>query len=176
MGPRTWAGDWAERLAGAGCSMCANQGLEDNGFGRRILNGSFADVYLQRATPLPGYAVAIWSDGHVAEPFDVSGPAATGYWTDVLSAARAIHAHFEPAKLNFLTLGNAVPHLHTHLLARYLDDPAPGAPLPWELIETAGPMPEELFEEQVRHLRRLLDNPQHGDELGMTEGLLGDDL
>ena len=154
MGPRTWAEDWEARLAGSDCSMCANQGLEDSGYGRRILEGAYADVYLQRVASLPGYAVAIWKDGH----------------------ARAIHAHFGPAKLNFLTLGNAVPHLHTHIQPRYLDDPAPGAPLPWALLETAQPLPEGLFEAQVRALRRLLDNPQHGDELGMTEGLLGDEL
>ena len=135
MGPRTWAEDWEARLAGSDCSMCANQGLEDSGYGRRILEGAYADVYLQRVASLPGYAVAIWKDGHVAEPFDVSATAASRYWTEVLSAARAIHAHFGPAKLNFLTLGNAVPHLHTHIQPRYLDDPAPGAPLPWALLE-----------------------------------------
>jgi hypothetical protein len=27
-------------------------------------------------------------------------------------------------KLNYFTLGNTVPHLHTHVLPRYQDDPA----------------------------------------------------
>jgi hypothetical protein len=34
--------------------------------------------------------------------------------------------------MNYQLLGNSVPHLHVHVVARYLDDPAPGKPLPWE--------------------------------------------
>jgi diadenosine tetraphosphate (Ap4A) HIT family hydrolase len=34
--------------------------------------------------------------------------------------------------MNYQLLGNSVPHLHVHLVPRYLDDPAPGKPLPWE--------------------------------------------
>ncbi len=33
-------------------------------------------------------------------------------------------------KINYQTLGNRTPHLHTHVTPRYEDDPAPGAPLP----------------------------------------------
>ncbi len=156
MGTRTWPEDWEERLGGDGCPMCANQGLEDSGFGRRYLKGRFADVYLQRAAPLAGYSVAIWNDGHVAEPFALDPDAASGYFQEVLDAARALHTHFGPAKLNFLTLGNAVPHLHTHLLPRYLDDVAPGKPLPWDLVSAAGPMPESELDEKVRALRQVV--------------------
>ncbi|CAN3977541.1 hypothetical protein [Kitasatospora purpeofusca] len=46
--------------------MCANRGLEDNGYWLRILKGSHADVYLNRAV-LRGYAVAICSGPHVSE-------------------------------------------------------------------------------------------------------------
>jgi len=33
--------------------------------------------------------------------------------------------------MNYQTLGNAVPHLHTHLVPRFAQDPAPGRPLPF---------------------------------------------
>ena len=32
--------------------------------------------------------------------------------------------------MNYQTLGNTVPHLHTHLLPRFTEDPAPGRPFP----------------------------------------------
>ncbi len=32
-------------------------------------------------------------------------------------------------KMNFQLLGNAVPHLHCHILPRYYGDPAPSPPL-----------------------------------------------
>ena len=33
-------------------------------------------------------------------------------------------------KMNYETLGNSLPHLHTHLVPRYTDDPRPGQPFP----------------------------------------------
>ena len=32
--------------------------------------------------------------------------------------------------MNYETLGNTVPHLHTHLVPRFTEDPAPGRPFP----------------------------------------------
>jgi hypothetical protein len=45
--------------------------------------------------------------------------------------ATALERHYRPVKLNLQMLGNAVPHLHTHLLPRFAADPAPGRPLPF---------------------------------------------
>jgi diadenosine tetraphosphate (Ap4A) HIT family hydrolase len=50
-----------------------------------------------------------------------------------------VQALFDPVKLNYLTLGNTVPHLHTHVLPRYRDDPAPGGPIAWEQIFSPEP-------------------------------------
>jgi len=36
--------------------------------------------------------------------------------------------NYTPAKLNLMTLGNELPHLHTHVVPRYVDDGEPGAP------------------------------------------------
>ncbi|MFL5929545.1 MAG: HIT domain-containing protein [Gaiellaceae bacterium] len=46
---------------------------------------------------------------------------------------RAAH---DPAKLNLQILGNAVPHLHTHVVPRYLDDPEPERPPAFASAET----------------------------------------
>jgi diadenosine tetraphosphate (Ap4A) HIT family hydrolase len=148
-------------MAGAGCSMCANQGLEDNGFGIRILDGDYADAFLQRRTPQPGYVVAIWKHGHVAEITDLDDEAVAGYAVEVARAGGAVQRLLAPAKMNYQTLGNALPHLHTHIIARYLDDPAPGRPLPWELISSAGTLPEEELRAQVDRLRRLIGDQGH---------------
>jgi diadenosine tetraphosphate (Ap4A) HIT family hydrolase len=161
MEPTAWPDDWEARLRGIGCSMCANQGDDDNEFGARFLEGEFADVYLQRATPLPGYSVAVWKVGHVAEATALDDAAASGFWSETLAAARALQTQFSPAKLNFLTLGNAVPHLHTHILPRYLGDPAPGRPLPWDLVSTAPALAEGDFRQQVQGLRTIVGSPHH---------------
>lgn len=53
--------------------------------------------------------------------------------------------------MNYLTLGNAVPHLHTHLIPRYYGDPAPGRPY------LTGPepilLPEPEYEELAAAIR-----------------------
>jgi len=154
-----WPADWADRVAGKGCPMCGSTATDDNGFGFRFLAGEYADVYLQRRTPLAGYAIAIWNHEHIAEVDGLEPARATGYWSDVMRAARAIRAVFEPAKLNYLTLGNSVPHLHTHILPRYIGDPAPGRPLPWDLIESAPLTPADESERHHRELVRLTTAP-----------------
>jgi diadenosine tetraphosphate (Ap4A) HIT family hydrolase len=49
---------------------------------------------------------------------------------EVLNVARALARYYKPLKMNYETLGNTLPHLHTHLLPRFVEDPAPGRPFP----------------------------------------------
>jgi diadenosine tetraphosphate (Ap4A) HIT family hydrolase len=74
----------------------------------------------------------------------------------VLDVGRAVQAIFTPVKLNFLTLGNWVPHLHTHVLPRYHDDPAPGGPIEWTALLSPEPIATETLRAQAAALRRLL--------------------
>ena len=142
---RSWPDDWDERMAGRGCPLCAALGHGDNDYGVHVFTGDFAEVSLERRTRLPGYCVVVWRHGHVAEPTDLDPRQACGYWADVLAVGRAVRAHFDPVKLNYLTLGNTVPHLHTHVVPRYRDDPAPGGPIEWAQIFAPGPVPEPSF-------------------------------
>jgi len=73
-----------------------------------------------------------------------------------LKAARVIEAYYAPAKMNYETLGNGLPHLHTHIMPRHYDDPAPRGPLGFPNNKTPK-QDEETFLEQVRALRALLD-------------------
>ncbi len=157
MAERGWPADWAERKAGKDCPMCAALGKGDNDFGVSVFTGEVAEVRLERRSLLPGYCVVVWRHGHVAEPGDLAPVQASRYWAEVLAAGRAVQARFTPVKLNYLTLGNNVPHLHTHVLPRYQDDPAPGGPIAWEAIFAADPVPEPELHRQAADLRALLE-------------------
>jgi diadenosine tetraphosphate (Ap4A) HIT family hydrolase len=157
MAERGWPADWAERKAGKDCPMCAALGKGDNDFGVSVFTGEVAEVRLERRSRLPGYCVVVWRHGHVAEPGDLAPVQASRYWAEVLAAGRAVQACFTPVKLNYLTLGNSVPHLHTHVLPRYQDDPAPGGPIAWEAIFAADPVPEPELHRQAADLRARLD-------------------
>jgi diadenosine tetraphosphate (Ap4A) HIT family hydrolase len=53
--------------------------------------------------------------------------------------------------MNYDFLGNSLPHLHTHLIPRYADDPKPGWPFPFP--EEKGVIDEEAFRLDVEALR-----------------------
>jgi diadenosine tetraphosphate (Ap4A) HIT family hydrolase len=151
-----WPDDWDERVAGRDCPICAALGRGDNDFWVHVFTGEAAEVHLERRSRLPGYCIAVWRHGHVAEPSDLDPRQAARYWQEVLAVGRAVQARFAPVKLNYLTLGNTVPHLHTHVLPRYPDDPAPGGPIPWEQIFAPEPVAEAELHAQAAGLRALL--------------------
>ena len=69
-------------------------------------------------------------------------------------AARLLRDAFRPHKLNVAALGNLVPQLHLHVIAREENDPAWPAPV-WGRV-AARPYPPEMLVERVRQLRSLL--------------------
>ena len=58
---------------------------------------------------------------------------------------RLLRDVFRPHKLNVAALGNLVPQLHVHLIARFEDDPAWPAPV-WGRVAARPYSPEALVE------------------------------
>ena len=58
--------------------------------------------------------------------------------------------------MNYETLGNSLPHLHTHLVPRFPDDPRPGQPFPLSAQLPAGRIPEPRLLAEAAELRSLL--------------------
>lgn len=135
--------------------MCAEGRPEETAFGVRILTGEVCDAMLQRSAIQRGYTVVIWRGRHVVEPTELSDEEASSYWRETLRVGRALAERFTPVKLNFETHGNTLPHLHTHVMPRYADDPRPGWPFPFP-TEEPPPHDETEFRADVDGLRRLL--------------------
>ena len=150
-----WPSNWADRLAGDGCTMCGKGRPDEDEYGVRIYAGVRSDAYLQRVNLQPGYTLVIWRGRHVAEPTDLGDDEAAEYWLEVLRVARALQEHYRPMKMNYETLGNIEPHLHTHLVPRYEADPAPGKPFPL-LREPAGRIAEADLWRDATALRALV--------------------
>jgi diadenosine tetraphosphate (Ap4A) HIT family hydrolase len=108
---------------------------------------------LQRFAPLPGYTIVVWRGRHVAEPTDLTEEEARVYGVEVLVVARALLEHFHPAQVNYLTLGNQIPHVHTNVVLRYVDDPAPGGLID---LNSPGEVADDELEAQATALRRRL--------------------
>jgi diadenosine tetraphosphate (Ap4A) HIT family hydrolase len=148
-----WPADWADLIRGIGCGMCAGGRPESDRFGVRILEGRWSDAYLQRSDVQRGYTIVIWRGRHVTEPTELDDTEAAGYWSEVHAVARALIAKYQPLKMNYETLGNTLPHLHTHLIPRYRVDPRPGRPFPFTDVEPAGVIPEDRLLAEVAALR-----------------------
>jgi len=60
-------------------------------------------------------------------------------------ATRALRDTFQPYKLNVAALGNLVPQLHVHVIARFENDPAWPSPV-WGRVAARPYTPEALVE------------------------------
>lgn len=135
--------------------MCQGDRPEEDRHGVRVLEGEFSDAYLQRADIQRGYTVVIWRGRHVAEPTQLSAEERVGYWLEVLEVGQAVEALYRPKKMNYMMLGNSLPHLHTHVMPRYEEDPAPGAPFPFPR-EHRPDLPETALHADAERLRVLI--------------------
>jgi len=153
-----WPRNWAELTHGVGCEMCEAGRPDTSRYGIRVHAGRYTDAYLQRADVQRGYTVIIWRGRHVNEPTELDDAEASGYWAEVLTVARALIDVYKPLKMNYETLGNSLPHLHTHLIPRFTDDPRPGQPFPLSAQQPDAKVPETQLSADARALRELLDH------------------
>jgi len=136
--------------------MCENPRADADGYGIRIHSGPYTDAYLQRADVQRGYTVVIWRGRHVNEPTELDDTEASGYWAEVLAVARALIRMYKPLKMNYETLGNSLPHLHTHLIPRFTDNPRPGQPFPLTAQQPDTKIPDAQLWADAQKLRSLL--------------------
>ena len=73
---------------------------------------------------------------------------------EIDTACRALRTLFKPDKLNVAALGNMVPQLHVHVIARYRSDIAWPRPV-WGAGNARPYAPEELIE-RINALRKAL--------------------
>lgn len=151
--------EWSEQFyawrAGDGCPSCAEGRPQSTSYGERWFAGECCDAYLARADIQRGLTIAVFRGRHVVEPTDLTDREAASYGREVLRVGRAIADAFSAVKLNYNVLGNTVPHLHTHVVPRYADDPRPGWPFPFPDPDP-GPMPADRFEADLVTLRGAL--------------------
>ena len=147
-----WPARFYELKRGEACPMCEQGRPDETPRGVRFFAGEVADAYLQRENLQRGYTVVIWRGRHVAEPTELTDEEASCYWLELLEVGRRLERHHRPVKMNYDILGNSLPHLHTHVMPRYADDPKPGWPFPHPEGER-GLLDEEMFRRDVEALR-----------------------
>ena len=109
--------------------------------------------------PLPGYCVFL-ADPLVESINALDAAARAQYSLDVIAAGDAVLASTDAYRINYETLGNAEPALHTHILPRYRDEPDEKRRRPgwvgydWATSRKFDPVQDGPFIERMRrHLK-----------------------
>ena len=99
------------------CSYCAEGALLD-AFGIKICDLPASKLYLFKDQSHKG-RVIVASKFHVSEMVDLSDADRHAFLDDVCRVARALHAAFQPKKVNYGAYGDTGCHLHFHLVPKY---------------------------------------------------------
>lgn len=148
-----WPSDYQAQLSGTNCILCEEGRPEESGSRIRFYRSVTADGYLHRHGVQRGYVVVIWRGRHVVEPTDLSDEEAAAFWNDLMRVSRAMQEVYRPLKMNYQLLGNRIAHLHWILAPRFIDDVAPGDPLPGSEYHT---FPEDEVQGDVTALQKAL--------------------
>ncbi|MCP8938145.1 HIT domain-containing protein [Alsobacter sp. SYSU M60028] len=65
----------------------------------------------------------------IREFIELSEPDQATMWREILDVSRVVQALYKPDKLNTCAIGNRVPQLHVHIVARFAADAAWPAPV-----------------------------------------------
>ena len=95
-----------------GCALCAQDG------GALVWRSKALRVVHVEQEGFHGYYRVIWN-AHVAELSELTDDERAECMAAVVCVERALLKHLEPTKINLAALGNQVPHLHWHVIARF---------------------------------------------------------
>ena len=90
-------------------------------FGIFICDLSVSSLILFKEQSHKGRCIVAYKD-HVSEIVNISDEERNAFFDDVNRAAKAIHAVFNPDKINYGAYGDTGCHLHVHLVPKYKDE------------------------------------------------------
>jgi len=96
------------------CVYCDGEG------GRTVWRDARCRVVLADE-PFTGFCRVIWN-AHVREMTDLAVPDRDHLMGVVWAVEGALRARLSPDKMNLASLGNAVPHMHWHVIPRFAGD------------------------------------------------------
>lgn len=123
------------------CPLCSADG------GLLVWRGARVRVIHAQEAGFPAFYRVIWN-AHAAEFSDLDAPDRLHCMQAVAIVEEVLRAQLQPSKINLAALGNVVPHLHWHVIARFDWDSHFPAPV-WAAAQR--PSAPEL--EQALHAR-----------------------
>ena len=113
--------NWEDLIAGKDCPFCAPR--EDrNEFSVLVKKLSVSALYLDREQTYLGRCALIYSK-HKTGLEHLTDAEYVEFMGDLRLSMKAIAAAVTPDQMNYASLGNAIPHLHYHIIPRFKTDP-----------------------------------------------------
>ena len=111
---------------GGSCELCVAPG------GEIVWHDALCRAVRVADADYPGFCRVVWNS-HVGEMTDLPASERRHLMAVVFAVEAALRNLYRPDKINLASLGNAVPHLHWHVIPRHRDDrhfpqPVWGAP------------------------------------------------
>ena len=117
------------------CPLCAEDG------GALVWRGERLRVIRAQEVGFPAFYRVVWN-AHVAEFSDLAAADRVHCIEVVTLVEQALRQHLAPTKVNIAALGNMVPHLHWHVIARFDWDSHFPAPV-WAAAQRPSPAEQE---------------------------------
>jgi len=146
---------WNALVLGEGCPLCGlvktpGGDSEDIYF---IADLAMSRLVLKHNQYVKGYCLLVYLK-HVREPYELPQDEQEQYFDDMMTAGMSLEKVFGADKMNFQILGNAVPHLHCHIVPRYYGDAAPNHPIDPNASQVI--LKPEEYRARVESIREML--------------------
>jgi len=97
------------------CELCITSGET------LLWRGQHCRVILVADIDYPGFCRVIWNE-HIKEMTDLPTQMRAELMNTVFAVESAVREVMQPEKINLASLGNMTPHLHWHVIPRYVND------------------------------------------------------
>ena len=131
------------------CALCVEDG------GEILFSTSQWRIVLVDNAQHPGFCRVIWND-HVSEMTDLVPEDRSELMRTVCQVEAIMRNTLQADKINLASLGNVVPHLHWHVIARYADDAQFPSPIWAEAMRVTAPEVLEARKAQLPRLREAM--------------------
>ena len=112
----------------APCPLCLPR-PDDCEHWLKVAKLSVSTLYLDRNQTYRGHCQLIYDEAHVEGLENLPSAGFASLADDLHRAAGAISRACLPDRMNYVSLGNVVAHVHWHLVPRYKSDPRWGSPI-----------------------------------------------
>ena len=99
-------------MKASGCPLCDAAG------GHLVFSGDRLRVVRADEAGFPAFYRVVWNE-HLSEFTDLDAAGRSACMEAVAEVESVLREQLQPTKMNVASLGNVVPHLHWHVIARF---------------------------------------------------------